>query len=485
MKRILFSLLAGIALLAAPIVKADNITVEQAKDAAAHYMQHSTDLEDITVADLTLIHQKMNDKLGVPSMYFFNVADCGWIIMGGSTAMDPLVGYSDNNLFDMNNMPPALEWWLEKYNEMICDIQNADVDQHFAPSQRWSDLSTHSLKGNSKANRHKLMNEEWDQGSSYTTLDYNMYSPVVDGKRCPTGCVATALAQICHYYQFPNKGRDYKYYRSSTHNLSFQIRYDHADTAAFDYSLMPNKLTNNAGRINATEEQCREVSRLAFYIGIAMEMDYTPDGSGVGFYFDEGAAMRSYFKYLRGTKKYRDNTSQSNYMTTLRNDLIAEHPVYMTGISDGGEGRDAGGHAWLCAGYQENDENMYYMNWGWGGDKNSWYNLGANDMPAGQYNFILYQSYIAGLYPDPALAINEAEPVTVGEAYPNPASYSVIFPYNSMEDADLLIYNAMGQLVESHRLQAGDGEYEMRVDALPSGIYIYRMGNAHGKFIVR
>lgn len=487
MKRILFSLLAGIALLASPVAKADNITVDQAKDAAAHYMQHESELKDVTVNDFTLIGQKMNEALNIPSMYIFNVGDCGWIIMAASTAMDPLVGYGDNGNFDIDNMPPALEWWLNGYNEMICAVQNADAEQHFAPSKRWTDLSTHSLKGGPKA-RVILMQEKWDQGGYYTTRDYNMYSPVMNGKRCPAGCVAVALGQICHYYQFPEKGRGYKAYQPrSRSGVRYQIRYDDPDTAAFDYSLMPNTLTNTYGQIVASEAECREVSRLQYYIALAVEMDWGTDGSSVYGYINEGACMRTYFKYLSGQKRTRGNVSESAYMSTLRNDLMEGHPVYMSGRSDGGEGRDAAGHAWVCCGYKDDDENLYYMNWGWGGSSNNFYNLGGNDMPISSQglNFTLQQSYIAGMYPDPSLSINDVETVKLGEAYPNPATMSVTIPYNTMDAADLNIYNAMGQLIESHRVQAGEGEYELSVDALSSGIYVYRMGNAHGKFIVR
>ena len=50
---------------------------------------------------------------------------------------------------------------------------------------------------------------------------------------------------------------------------------------------------------------------------------------------------------------------------------------------------------------------------------------------------------------------------------------------------DLTVYNMMGQPVLTHSVQAGTGNVELRVDSMPAGIYIYRMGNAYGKFIVR
>ena len=73
----------------------------------------------------------------------------------------------------------------------------------------------------------------------------------------------------------------------------------------------------------------------------------------------------------------------------------------------------------------------------------------------------------------------------LGMPYPNPAILSVALPYSTREAVELQVYNVSGCLVESRRIQAGDGEVVLRVDALPAGMYIYRMGNAHGKFMVR
>ena len=133
------------------------------------------------------------------------------------------------------------------------------------------------------------------------------------------------------------------------------------------------------------------------------------------------------------------------------------------------------------------------MNWGWGGTGNAFYNLVTNNLSISGlgYNFRTHQSVILNMVPpqdstDIQIGVAEVEDmVALGVAYPNPATLSVVLPYSTREAADLQVYSISGRLVESRHVMAGDGEITLRVDSLPAGIYIYRMGNAHGKFVVR
>ena len=129
------------------------------------------------------------------------------------------------------------------------------------------------------------------------------------------------------------------------------------------------------------------------------------------------------------------------------------------------------------------------MNWGWDGTGNGWYNLGTNYMPiSGQgYNFKLSQKFINGMVPDSSyLDIADVDGNSyLGKPYPNPAVSSVSLPYSTESATDLVIYNIEGSPVATYRVQAGEGKLEVRVDALPAGLYIYRMNSLAGKFIVK
>lgn len=514
MKRVIFSLLAGIALLATPVAKADNITLEQAKDAAAHYLQHNTYLK-VSANNLELVYQMNNETLGVPSIYFFNAPECGWIAFSATTLMDPVVAFSDQGSFDPENMAPAMRRWLELYNGMVCSVQELDAgDKEWPESSQWTALSTHSLKGNTKddGSQIQFLDDTWDQGGSEGS-EYNMFCPKAssplykqyynqDYYYAPVGCVATALAQMCHYYKYPKKARgsvrlEYGWEAGYVQGYSLPIWSDTSgviritfDTMVpFDYDTMKTKIVRQTKKASR-----REMSRLGYYVGIAVQMRYNPGGSSS----NDSKVMEGmplYFKYTEGVNSYRPYVTNQVYFSRLREDLMRRRPVYMGGASSlGGSGRDADGHAWLCTGYMTNDENMYYMNWGWGSSGNGYFNLVANDatsmtVSAGSdtYAFTDYQSHITGMTPPrDSVAIESVKgEVSFGAPYPNPAAYTLTIPYYTDHAADLVIYNAMGQAVKTVRVAAGNGKQEIRVDAMPSGIYIYRMGEAYGRFIVR
>lgn len=56
----------------------------------------------------------------------------------------------------------------------------------------------------------------WNQGDPYNAL-----CPVITstGKRTVTGCVATAMAQVMMYYNYPASGQGATSYTSETHKF--------------------------------------------------------------------------------------------------------------------------------------------------------------------------------------------------------------------------------------------------------------------------
>ncbi|MBQ8703522.1 MAG: thiol protease/hemagglutinin PrtT [Bacteroidales bacterium] len=483
MKRLVCSVLTAVAMIAAPMVQAENVSVDQAKDAAAHYLQHNTTFSRITAEQLTLSYQWNNETLGIPSMYLFTAPTQGWIIMAATTVIHPVVAYTDEEVFD-GRMAPAQEAWLNDYNEMVCEYQNFDNEKGLDDSPEWKMLSSHSLKG-SKASVY-LLKTRWDQGGSSGT-DYNIFSPVIDGSVAPTGCVATALAQICYYYKFPVKPKGtVVYYNSRDNNARMAINFD--TVPSLDYSIMPLEV-----KVSTTQERREQVSRLAFYVGMSVKMQFGSELSG-STDVNARSGMRNNMKYTLGTiVSRRSSGNDTSFIGTVRRDLLRNRPLYMSGSSDG-TGEHASGHAWVCDGYNDNDTSVYHMNWGWGGVGNAFYNLVTNNLTiSGQgYNFRLNQSVITNMIPPadstdvPIVGVDEVEDNTLlGSPYPNPATLSVTLPYSTLDAAELQVYSVSGRLVESRRVEAGDGAVTLRVDALPAGVYVYRMGDAYGKFVVR
>lgn len=500
MKKVILSLTLLVLALSASTTFARNVSVDEAQKAAVCYMNSLNNGNKVNLSDVVLIHQLTNPVLNIPACYFFNVSDWGWIIISATTTIDPVVAYNDNcKTLNMETVPENMMMWLEGFAGVISAKQIADAEQGLEDDKAWSELfDNEDAPKNGAKTPFILMGEQWGQGDNAGST-FNIYCPKHQGVSCVTGCVATALAQIVHYYKYPVRGQGYHAYywcnsdlNMSSPGVALRLRFD---TMYFDYNLMPNIVNSNT-----TIAQKREISRLGYAIGVAMDMNYGTNASG-GSGAQSAAVpgnMTAYFKYRRCTQIRRDVVGDSAFMANIRYDLMLNRPIYMSGASQDHHGNDDR-HAFVCCGYKDNSIKQYYFNWGWTNDGDGWYNLydnTANGMriPGQGYTFTQEQTAMIGLippHPDSStvdfwdhVGIANAEAPEVFEAYPNPAIYNVTIPYSVKTAQQLSIYNVEGKLVEQHLLQPTNDNIVIDVTKMPAGIYIYRVGGASGKFNV-
>lgn len=487
MKKIISSVLIVAAMMTAGTVKADNITLEQAKAAAAYYLGHVTSADKLSAADLELVYQIDNVDMGIPAVYFFR-SHCGWIIMAGTTVNDPVIAYSTENNLDMDNLPENMMWWVNSYAEDVKEIQALDAENDYPDSPEWETIVNQKLPG-AKSTKVILLDSKWDQGSTNAAKavkSYNRFCPrASNGKYSVTGCVATALSQMCYYYQYPVRPKSTA--KTWFGNTLLKVN---LDTVSYDYSIMPTRLNTSSDSASIAE-----VAKLCYHVGLAVKMQYDPEGSSSNNYYAQ-SGMTTNFKYQNPTPLSRQNTDDTAFVNTVRRELGNSDVVYMTGKSSVGSGADAAGHAWLVTGYEIENSSYMYFNWGWGGSGNAWFNLRANNMYISSqgYNFDTDQSILLGLMPPADSNIHHSNPGSIagmedntvlGTAYPNPVTLSVSLPYNTNRDGEMNVYSIDGKLVASRRVQAGNGQVELKVTGMPAGIYIYRLNSQSGKFMVR
>jgi hypothetical protein len=383
-----------------------------------------------------------------------------------------------------------------------------DLKYSLDEDKAWYELlgNTYSSPKNGPKANIILLQEEWGQGGNSGNT-YNMLCPRHEGTPTITGCVATALSQIIHYYKFPVRGQSSNNYQwcnpdlNMTTPIIIKLKFD---TMFFDYSLMPNFITSNT-----PYAQRYEVARLCYAVGVAMSMDYGTSASGGSGAITANVpnVMAVNFKYKKCNHIKRADIGDSAFMAKIRSDLELNRPIYMSGTSKTSVGNDDR-HAWVCDGYKTTSTKMYHMNWGWDGKGNGYYNLydntasgmriwdysvtPPNDM---RYTFTLEQTAMIGLIPPHAdssdvdfmphyVGINNCSMPEVFEAYPNPATYNVTIPYSVNTAQQLSIYNVEGKLVEQHLLQPTNDNIVIDVTKMPAGIYIYRVGGTSGKFNV-
>jgi hypothetical protein len=274
--------------------------------------------------------------------YLFNDADGGFIVISGSDRMRPVVAYSPSESFSAATMPTQLRAWFA----LLSDATQY-VEQH--PEAAITTAQVNSLADFAPI-APLLGAIAWDQNDPYS-LDCP--------RRYPTGCMATALAQVMRYHRYPEHGVGSNSYTNSATSQTLAVNFAEQ---TYNWDLM-----NEVYDATATDEQRAEVAKLMFHCGVALNMSYAADNSGstAPYYL---AATVDHFGYNDlTTLQYRNMYTYDEWNRLLYAELEAGRPVLFSGQAS------SGGHAFVVDGYSSNG--YYHVNWGWSGQYNGYYDI--------------------------------------------------------------------------------------------------------------
>lgn len=234
----------------------------------------------------------------------------------------------------------------------------------------------------------------FDQGAPY-----NNDCPVINHQRAVTGCVATAMAQVMTYWQYPACGTGSATYSGGAQGAKNFNYTEHP----FDWDniLHTYEYTFN-GQPKFSTTQAAAVANLMLACGASVTMDYSASGSGTQTSYVANA-MKTYFGY--DSELTYHNTSEPNWQDwewSAQDELDAGRPFIWGGTAT------SGGHCFVIDGYTITEgEYWFHVNWGWGGMGNSWCKL--NNL---RYNGQNYSNknctMVVGIQP-PATAIDAVE----------------------------------------------------------------------------
>ncbi|MDE6394607.1 MAG: C10 family peptidase, partial [Duncaniella sp.] len=215
--------------------------------------------------------------------------------------------------------------------------------------------------------------------------------PVDNGQRSATGCVATAMAQILKYHNWPDCGVGSHSYVCKT--LKQELSFDFGATT-FEWDHMQNTYTSSNSS-NFTNN--RAVATLLYACGVASDMDYSAGGSGAIV----KTALNGMINYLK-IDKGASIQQRSWYNITEWEDLMYENLANCGPIMYYGAADRYNAHEFVCDGYS--NDGYFHINWGWGGMSDGYFLLTALD-PAlqgiggssGGYN--LWQTAVIGIRP--------------------------------------------------------------------------------------
>lgn len=274
--------------------------------------------------------------------------DEGFAVISNDNNFKAVLGYSNTNFA---NQPAGFEWWLKEIGKVLA-----------------SGKATTSYK-NDDNEVLPMLKSEWGQGSPYNDLCPYGY---------PSGCVATAMAQIMYYHEYPIHGKG-KYYDLLNKKW---IRFDQT---TYDYAnMLPTYEKDSYSTTQGTA-----VATLMYHCGIATDMQYAADGSGTFSYKAVEALQNTFLYHENLNVRYRQFHSNADWMNMVYDELDNKRPI-LYGASD----TSAGGHAFVIDGY--NKEGLVHVDWGWDGYCNGYYAIDLLAPKGTSYQFTEGQNMLTG-----------------------------------------------------------------------------------------
>lgn len=283
---------------------------------------------------------------------FANGEDKGFTIVSGDDRMPEVVGYSAQGTYDPDHLPANYVGFMKAYQETVEALLKGDaqVSGGLAEARQWR-----AERAGTAAVAPLLGGIKWNQRAPYNNM-----CPLYEGtNRSVTGCVATAMAQVMMYYQYPKKLKStIESYNTQTYGIQIP---EISSGATYDWdNMLPDY-----SKSDYNSAQADAVAKLMYHCGAAVKMDYGPS-SGANV---TPTILATYFGYDADLMQDLTRTvfTLQQWMTLIDNELKAKRPILYSGqASDGG-------HEFVCDG--SDGKGLYHINWGWGGYQDGYFDL--------------------------------------------------------------------------------------------------------------
>ena len=315
--------------------------------------------------------------------------DCGFALVSTDIRTTPIYAYSDKGHLDINDAMTNTgfyEFMKGAEQKYIDEIRSYRLDPiiPMPPDSDITSLAKIYYQGQYyyvkieefTIEKSPLVPTEWNQCSPY-----NLMCPIQYGgtylfmNHAATGCVATALAQIIAYHQYPTS----------------------LGEVTFDWNTISNSCSFEYNTIDSASLM---VADFVYRVAVSAQTQF-----GIQSSSNITKAILALIAW-----GYHTSNSSAFNESNIKNSIDNGYPIYC----QGNDALQNGGHAWVIDGYrytyelktyyeatppysrcftqQINQPTYYHCNWGWGTNKNA-YCLNTFVSPNGQYdlnNKILY-----------------------------------------------------------------------------------------------
>ncbi|MBO4850788.1 MAG: C10 family peptidase [Prevotella sp.] len=283
----------------------------------------------------------------------------GFVIVSGEEQSQQVLGYSDTGTFDAEDIPGGLRYLLDWYADELT------ITRH--PSKKTAIQTTAtraaSTSSTNSSPRHAippLLTTTWDQKAPY-----NLKCFMADGTQSLAGCVATAMAQVMNYHEWPVTATP----SIPAYTAINGMRYASLPPTTFSWEKMKGAyypLSKNED-VDASLEA---VADLMLYCGHSVEMNYKSDAAGA-YTTMIPQALHDIFGFSDEVRELRrSNYNNDVWCDIVYNELLNHRPVLYTGATS-----STLTHVFICDGYD--GHGLFHINWGAGGKSNGYFSLSS------------------------------------------------------------------------------------------------------------
>ena len=374
-------------------MSAADVSASQAQAAANAFLKKQVAtgrLKASAASNLQLVKaEKSVARPTAVDYYIFNSAK-SYVVVSGDDLAPQILMYGEEGAIDMNNIPPAMQWLLNKYKYQIDGLKAGTLAPVKLPKFATTPVAP-------------LVTANWDQSAPY-----NNQCPSSGGSRVYTGCPATSLSMCYYKWKWPET-----YPAVAAISGTGGVSASALGERAADWANIIDEYTGPSN-YTYTTDQANAVAWLMRYAGQAIpDYYYSTSGSGaddpeilqgcinMGYtdakLYTLTTVQQSGWGYTNSAQNYTDAQWNEWILNELQNGRPVEYLAYDY------SSYQLSGHAFNVFGV--NASGQYYVNWGWSGDSNGYCTLhnfttatGATGQ-SGSYVFNYGEAMIIGIEP--------------------------------------------------------------------------------------
>lgn len=292
--------------------------------------------------------------------YLINLEN-GWMIISGDDRVTPILAYSDTGNIDIDNVSPAMEFFLDCYKDAIDSIRliGSETNTEWRSFLQSSEIPELRIVVPPLLNHDGYMS--WKQAgngsSGLVEKSYNKFCPPTSECEHPVvGCLAVAMAQILWYWRWPIAA----IVKDDARNPI--MRY-------YDWKSMPSIL------YDSTDEYSVDmVANLLHDCGVLVDMTYGCNASSASFSNCQ-SVFANFLSYDNSNMQWRERSLYSNsaWLDLIKSELENWHPILYRGRTPNDADGHSNGHAFVIDGYAE--PNYFHVNLGGGPTANGFFLL--------------------------------------------------------------------------------------------------------------